>query len=87
MPQGQFTIQEQVERQLQKLTPQQLLTARLVELSIVELEDRVKTEGYDNVALEEGHDDEGDRNEEGDVTDEAIINAVTEAGYTVLEIK
>ena len=23
----------------------------------------------------------------GDVTDEAIINAVTEAGYTVLEIK
>lgn len=72
MPQGQFTIQEQVERQLQKLTPQQLLTARLVELSIVELEDRVKTEGYDNVALEEGHDDEGDRNEEGDVTDEGI---------------
>ena len=71
MPQGQFTIQEQVERQLQKLTPQQLLTARLVELSVVELEDRVKTEGYDNVALEEGHEDDtstdlGQEDEYGD---------------------
>ena len=54
MTQGQFTIQEQVERQLQKLTPQQLLTARLVELSIVELEDRVKKKRYDKEALEEG---------------------------------
>lgn len=72
MPQGQFTIQEQVERQLQKLTPQQLLTARLVELSVVELEDRVKTEGYDNVALEEGHEDDGDRNEERDVAGEEV---------------
>ena len=72
MPQGQFTIQEQVERQLQKLTPQQLLTARLVELSVVELEDRVKTEGYDNVALEEGHDGEDDRNEDVDVASEDI---------------
>ena len=72
MPQGQFTIQEQVERQLQKLTPQQLLTARLVELSVVELEDRVKTEGYDNVALEEGHENDastdlGQEDEYGDV--------------------
>jgi len=72
MPQGQFTIQEQVERQLQKLTPQQLLTARLVELSVVELEDRVKTEGYDNVALEEGHDGEDDRNDDVDVANEDI---------------
>ena len=55
MPQGQFEIQEQVERQLQKLTPLQLMTARLLELSVVELEDKVKTESYDNVALEEGH--------------------------------
>ena len=72
MPQGQIAIQEQVERQLQKLTPQQLLTARLVELSVVELEDRVKTEGYDNVALEEGHDNEEVGNEEGDTGSEPI---------------
>ncbi len=65
MPQGQFEIQEQVERQLQKLTPLQLMTARLLELSVVELEDKVKTESYDNVALEEGHEnDEGQNNEE-----------------------
>ena len=53
---GQVQIQQQTERQLLKLTPQQLLNARLVELPIVELEDRVKTELLDNVALEEGHD-------------------------------
>lgn len=65
MPQGQFEIQEQVERQLQKLTPLQLMTARLLELSVVELEDKIKTESYDNVALEEGHEnDEGQNNEE-----------------------
>ncbi len=56
--QGQFEIQEQVERQLQKLTPLQLMTARLLELSVVELEDKVKTESYENVALEEGHENE-----------------------------
>ena len=66
MPQGQFEIQEQVERQLQKLTPLQLMTARLLELSVVELEDKVKTESYDNVALEEGHEnDEGQNEEDG----------------------
>lgn len=63
MPQGQFEIQEQVERQLQKLTPLQLLTSRLLELSVVELEDKVKTESYDNVALEEGHEDDDELNE------------------------
>jgi len=63
MPQGQFEIQEQVERQLQKLTPLQLLTSRLLELSVVELEDKVKTESYDNVALEEGHENDEEVNE------------------------
>ncbi len=59
MPQSQVQIEQQVERQLQKLTPQQLMVAKLVELPMVELEDRIKTELYDNVALEEGHGDSG----------------------------
>ncbi len=57
MSQSQVQIEQQVERQLQKLTPQQLMVAKLVELPVVELEERVKTEVYDNVALEEGSDD------------------------------
>lgn len=69
MPQGQFEIQEQVERQLQKLTPLQLMTARLLELSVVELEDKVKTESYENVALEEGHGNDEEMSE-GETYDE-----------------
>ena len=53
---SQVQIQQQTERQQLKLTPQQLLNARLVELPLVELEDRVKTELLDNIALEEGRD-------------------------------
>lgn len=59
MSQSQVQIEQQVERQLQKLTPQQLMVAKLVELPMVELEDRIKTELYDNVALEEGHGESG----------------------------
>lgn len=71
MPQGQFEIQEQVERQLQKLTPLQLMTSRLLELSVVELEDKVKTESYENVALEEGHENDEGQNEEEEFEEKA----------------
>ncbi|MBQ9175859.1 MAG: RNA polymerase factor sigma-54 [Bacteroidaceae bacterium] len=60
MNNSQVQIQQQTERQLQKLTPQQLLNARLIELPLVEFEDRVKTELLDNIALEEGHDSTDD---------------------------
>ncbi len=69
MPQSLTQIEQQVERQLQKLTPQQLMVAKLVELPVVELEDRVKTELYDNVALEEGHSD-NDTNADSGTDDE-----------------
>ncbi len=69
MPQSLTQIEQQVERQLQKLTPQQLMVAKLVELPVVELEDRVKTELYDNVALEEGHGD-NDTNADSGTDDE-----------------
>ena len=52
MPQTQGQYQVQSEAQLQKLSPLQLMTTRLLELPIVELEQRVKDEAIDNVALD-----------------------------------
>ena len=52
MPQMQGQYQVQSEAQLQKLSPLQLMTTRLLELPIVELEQRVKDEAIDNVALD-----------------------------------
>ncbi|MCR5312664.1 MAG: RNA polymerase factor sigma-54, partial [Bacteroidaceae bacterium] len=44
----------QKQQQLQRLSPQQLLTVKLLELPIAELAENVKNEIVDNVALEEG---------------------------------
>lgn len=52
MPQGQSQYQVQTEAQLLKLSPLQLMTAKLLELPIVELEQRVKDEMIDNITLE-----------------------------------
>lgn len=54
MPQTQGQYQIQSEAQLLKLSPLQLMTTRLLELPIVELEQRVKDESIDNIALETG---------------------------------
>ncbi len=62
--QGQF--QEQRLSQVQRLSPQQYLLAKLVELPLTGLEQRVRDELYENVALTEGKDkpDEMDRSDE-----------------------
>ena len=81
MTNGQVQIQQLAERQLQKLTPQQLLNARLIELPIVELEDRVKTELLDNIALEEGRDhDETAQDDEADIYDDGNNTLTDEQG-------
>lgn len=49
---GQY--QQQSEVQLQRLSPQQYMLAKLLELPIADLEQRVRDEVYENVALEEG---------------------------------
>lgn len=78
---GNKLIQTQTERQLQKLSPQQVLMVRLLELPVVELEARVNNEVIENVALENkadtdvGHevdsvDDEGDK--DGNLTSESL---------------
>jgi RNA polymerase sigma-54 factor len=52
--------QQQQLKQQQRLSPQQILTIRLLELPTLEIEDRIKQELYENPALEEGkeHSDE-----------------------------
>ncbi|MBQ3781175.1 MAG: RNA polymerase factor sigma-54 [Bacteroidaceae bacterium] len=52
MKQGQ--VQQQRDIQVQRLSPQQYLVAKLVELPVTDLEQRVRDELYENVALEEG---------------------------------
>lgn len=85
MNSSQVQIQQQTERQLQKLTPQQLLTARLIELPLVEFEDRVKTELLDNIALEEGHDTPDDEAANADdIGDEAAGKASPDTEDTSL---
>ncbi len=52
--------QEQKQQQVLRLTPQQLLVAQLLELSNIELEERIRKEAEENPALEvvEGSEDE-----------------------------
>lgn len=66
---SQSQIQIQSQTQLQTLSPQQVLEVRLLELSSLELEERVRAELQDNTALEEYTDYDGDTasvSDEGD---------------------
>ena len=56
--QSQHLGQEMVQRQ--KLTQQQLLVVRLTELPLTSLEEKVKNEVIDNIALEEGRREDND---------------------------
>lgn len=62
----QSQVQIQTQTQIQTLSPQQVLEVRLLELSAVELEDRVRSELLDNPALEEksGYEDENEAHED-----------------------
>lgn len=63
---SQIQTQAQSQVQVQSLSPQQVLEAKLLELSTIEIEDRVRAELDDNPALEEGYEDRlnDDDNEE-----------------------
>lgn len=67
MGQGQVQIQkqEQTLKQTQSITQQQLLQARLVELPIAQLQDRIKTEMDDNPALEADQPNDGFDSQDG----------------------
>lgn len=60
-------IQAQAQQQIQSLSPLQILVIKLLELPVVEFEERVRSEILDNPALEEGkeaNEDNGDYPEE-----------------------
>lgn len=59
MATSQKLTQNQEQRQLQKLSQQQMQVLQLVECSVAELEQRVKNEIEENVALEEGRESDG----------------------------
>ncbi len=83
--------QTQTTAQTQTLAPQQILTVKLIELPIVEMEQRVRDELLDNPALVEGHDkdeeevsenntqeeelDSSDSDEPSELTDEPELSA------------
>lgn len=62
---SQIQTQTQSQVQIQSLSPQQVLEAKLLELSTIELEDKVRAELNDNPALEEGYEDISQNDEEG----------------------
>ena len=77
MPQQQGQYQVQSEAQLQRLSPLQLMTTRLLELSVLELEQRVKDESIVNFALETGDCGEADT---FDGNDEPVADSADEVG-------
>ena len=93
MAQEQRQYQIQTEAQLLKLSPLQLMTTKLLELPIVELEQRVKDEAIDNITLETGPNSssEGEFNEnEGEGTDNEVEtdereNSVTDNDYDMYD--
>ena len=58
MAQNFGNIQTQEQQQVQNLSPQQVLTVRMLEMPIQELEQRVQNELMDNPALEVGQDED-----------------------------
>lgn len=69
---SQIQTQAQSQVQVQSLSPQQVLEAKLLELSTIEIEDRVRAELDDNPALEEGFEDTIHENDEPDYGDETL---------------
>ena len=63
---SQIQTQAQLQVLSQSLSPQQVLEAKILELSTIELEDKIRAELDDNPALEEGYEDRlnDDDNEE-----------------------
>jgi RNA polymerase sigma-54 factor len=87
MAQRSQQIQSQVQRQIQTLSPQQMLVVKLLELPTVELEDRVRAELLENPALEEGKeeslneeftDDQLAHSDEGDNEYDSLGDYLTE---------
>ena len=60
--------QQQVLQQTQKLSPQQIQVIRMLELPVLELEDRIRQELEENPTLEEGAESGTQENQEDNET-------------------
>lgn len=69
------------ETQTTVLSPQQLLVVKLTELPVADLEERVKNEVIDNIALEEGKTDSNNDDNTGDTDFGDSDDAYDESGY------
>ena len=63
---------------LQKLSPQQIQTIKLLELPTIQLEQRIKKELEENPILEEGNDDEYRDDEEEVITEDTVDSSEDE---------
>lgn len=70
--------QVQTEAQLLKLSPLQLMTTKLLELPIVELEQRVKDEAIDNITLETGGESAGESSDNSEYSEDSEFSEYSE---------
>lgn len=66
MAQDSRQLQTQAQQQIQTLSPQQILVVKLLELPVMELEERIHSEILDNPALEEGREESATHDEDND---------------------
>lgn len=83
MTQSSRQIQTQVQKQVQTLSPQQIMVVKLLELPTLEFEERIHAELLENPALEEGvessaEDDSLDNNSEEEAEYDSLDDYLTE---------
>lgn len=66
MAQDSRQLQTQAQQQIQTLSPQQILVVKLLELPVMEFEERIHSEILDNPALEEGREESATHDEDND---------------------
>ena len=83
MAQDSRQLQTQAQQLLQTLSPQQILVVKLLELPVVEFEERIHSEILDNPALEEGREasNNEDENEFENTNDHSLNEDITLGDY------
>ena len=83
MAQDSRQLQTQAQQLLQTLSPQQILVVKLLELPVVEFEERIHSEILDNPALEEGREasNNEDENEFENTNDPSLNEDITLGDY------
>ena len=78
--------QKQVLKQLQKLSPQQIQTVKLLELPTMQFEQRVRQEIEENPVLEEEITDEHDSSDDAGLPKEVSMDEYLRGRYPFLQV-